>query len=111
MLDINKLKFSYDGISNVLDDVTFKVEKGKIYCLLGINGAGKTTLFNCLTGFLDSNLKLDERIVNKKILYIQDEMSFYNNLSGIEFLKLIFNLKGKTVDKNSLNNLLKDLNM
>ena len=32
----------------VLRDITFRFQKGKIYGLLGRNGAGKTTLFNCL---------------------------------------------------------------
>lgn len=111
MLNITNLKYSYDGFVNVLDDVTFKIEKGKIYCMLGINGSGKTTLFNCLTGFLKSNLQLDETAVNEKTLYIQDEMSFYNNLYGIEFLELIFNLKEKNFDKSALDKLLKDLKM
>lgn len=61
MLEINNLIYSYDGAINVLDQASFKLEKGKIYCLLGVNGAGKTTLFNCLTGFLKSNLKLSSK--------------------------------------------------
>ena len=32
----------------VLRDIDFTFESGKIYGLLGRNGAGKTTLFNCL---------------------------------------------------------------
>ena len=32
----------------VVRDVSFTFESGKIYGLLGRNGAGKTTLFNCL---------------------------------------------------------------
>ena len=32
----------------VLKDIDFTFEEGKIYGLLGRNGAGKTTLFNCL---------------------------------------------------------------
>ena len=32
----------------VLLDVSFTFESGKIYGLLGRNGAGKTTMFNCL---------------------------------------------------------------
>jgi ABC-2 type transport system ATP-binding protein len=32
----------------VLKDIDFTFEAGKIYALLGRNGAGKTTLFNCL---------------------------------------------------------------
>lgn len=33
---------------NVLKDITFTFESGKIYGLLGRNGAGKTTMFNCI---------------------------------------------------------------
>ena len=33
---------------NVLRDISFSFQSGKIYGLLGRNGAGKTTLFNCL---------------------------------------------------------------
>ena len=32
----------------VLKDIDFTFEEGKIYGLLGRNGAGKTTLFNCI---------------------------------------------------------------
>ena len=32
----------------VLRDIDFTFDEGKIYGLLGRNGAGKTTLFNCL---------------------------------------------------------------
>ena len=32
----------------VLRDINFAFEEGRIYGLLGRNGAGKTTLFNCL---------------------------------------------------------------
>ena len=39
----------------VLKDIHFTFEEGKIYGLLGRNGAGKTTLFNCL----NSDLKID----------------------------------------------------
>ena len=37
----------------VLKDINFEFEKGKIYGLLGRNGAGKTTLFNCLNEDLE----------------------------------------------------------
>ncbi|WP_262493762.1 ABC transporter ATP-binding protein [Niastella koreensis] len=32
--------------------MTFSMEKGSVYALLGSNGAGKTTLFNLITGFI-----------------------------------------------------------
>lgn len=40
----------------IIDDASFRFEKGKIYGLLGRNGAGKTTLFNCIS----RNIALDE---------------------------------------------------
>ncbi len=36
----------------VLKNIDFSFESGKIYGLLGRNGAGKTTLFNCINGDL-----------------------------------------------------------
>ena len=46
-LVVKKLKKSFDK-KEVLKDINFNFEKGKIYGLLGRNGAGKTTFFNCL---------------------------------------------------------------
>ncbi len=34
-----------------VNDVTFQVEEGEIYGLIGPNGSGKTTVFNCITGY------------------------------------------------------------
>lgn len=47
-LILNEMKKSF-GSKEVLKDVSFTFEEGKIYGLLGRNGAGKTTLFNCLS--------------------------------------------------------------
>lgn len=46
-LIIEGLEKSFET-KEVLKDICFTFEKGKIYGLLGRNGAGKTTLFNCL---------------------------------------------------------------
>ena len=40
----------YFGGVKAIDDMTFDVEKGKIFGIIGPNGAGKSTLFNVLTG-------------------------------------------------------------
>lgn len=111
MLNIDNLVYSYDGEKNVIDGASFKIEKNKIYCLLGVNGAGKTTLFRCMTGFLSSNINLDKKLINDKILYIHDEMYFYKNLTGNEFVKLIFNLKQKNLNIEKYNELLEELKM
>ncbi|MFB1049893.1 ATP-binding cassette domain-containing protein [Paraliobacillus sp. JSM ZJ581] len=111
MLEVNQLTFAYDNEKNVLDKVSFNLESAKIYCLLGVNGAGKTTLFNCLSGFLNSNFPLDKEILKDKLLYIQDEMHFYQNLTGLEFTQLIFSLKDKQLKIEKFDELLKKLKM
>lgn len=44
LLNVNDVSYSYDGIVNVLLDVSFTVEEGTIVGLVGPNGSGKSTL-------------------------------------------------------------------
>jgi len=46
---VQGLQKSYDE-KQVLTNVTYTFEQGRIYGLLGRNGAGKTTMLNCLAG-------------------------------------------------------------
>src|SRR5256712_13671558 len=39
---------TYPGGTNAREDVSFSIQKGEIFCLLGRNGAGKTTLLRIL---------------------------------------------------------------
>ncbi len=52
VLEAELLSFSYDGIKNVVDNVTFKVNRGEMLAIVGKNGAGKSTISRLLTGFL-----------------------------------------------------------
>lgn len=45
--------YSYYGKSPVLQDVSFKIEKGEILSILGRNGVGKTTLLKTVMGLTD----------------------------------------------------------
>ncbi len=48
IVEVQGLTKTYGGV-NAVDDVSFRMESGKIYGLLGRNGAGKTTIMHMLT--------------------------------------------------------------
>ncbi|PWM46109.1 MAG: ABC transporter [Clostridiales bacterium] len=50
ILKLNNLSFSYDNKIQVLKDINYSFEKGKVYAIVGKSGAGKTTLLSLLSG-------------------------------------------------------------
>lgn len=95
------MRFSIEDLSKkfddkqVLRDITFTFESGKIYGLLGRNGAGKTTLFNCINGDITSDsgkytLLTDtgsRDLVPEDIGYVLSTPTVPEFLTGREFLK------------------------
>lgn len=84
VLKIKNLSFSYSGV-NVLKGVSFAVEQGEVFSILGPNGSGKTTLLKCLNGILEPEKgkkkgkvfiegrdisELSAREIAKKIAYV-----------------------------------------
>jgi ABC-2 type transport system ATP-binding protein len=53
-IEAKSLRKSYKDVS-VLKDVSFSVEKGTVFALLGSNGAGKTTTINILTTLIKAD--------------------------------------------------------
>ena len=49
VLVVDGVRKSFGGVTAV-SGVSFTLEAGRIYGLIGPNGSGKTTLFNCITG-------------------------------------------------------------
>ena len=53
MVEFRNVSFSYDGKTDVLNNVSFKVKPGKTLAMVGSTGAGKTTITNLLFRFYD----------------------------------------------------------
>ena len=98
------------GENKGIFNLSFNVEKGEVFGLLGPNGAGKTTTIRHLLGFskLDSgNMYIDNEEtwtesakVQDKLGYLPGEISFPENLTGMEFIEYIGQLRGmKNFDK------------
>lgn len=96
---IEHLAKSFDK-KQVLRDIDFTFESGKIYGLLGRNGAGKTTLFNCLNGDLkvdSGQFFLEENGVKRTVLpedigYVLSTPTVPEFLTGREFLKFYLDI-------------------
>lgn len=62
-------------------DISFGVQKGECFVLLGINGAGKTTTFRCLTGEVpQTNGAI--RLNGKSIEHYRTNVSSLRNIIG-----------------------------
>lgn len=82
---INNLTKHY-GKFKALDDVSLKLEKGKIIGLLGKNGAGKSTLMRCMLGLLhhQGDVTLGERKLAHRDHRIFEEVAFIPDVNGLD---------------------------
>ena len=49
-LEVHNVSYSYDGRTNVIENINLTLGKGELVSLLGVSGGGKTTLFNVIAG-------------------------------------------------------------
>ncbi len=89
----------------VLRDIGFTFESGKIYGLLGRNGAGKTTLFNCVNRdlkadsgrfYIEENGQTRE-LKAEDIGYVLSTPTVPEFLTGREFLKFYIEINEKSI--------------
>lgn len=91
----------------VLKDIDFTFEEGKIYGLLGRNGAGKTTFFNCI----NRDLKVDQgeffieeegrkrAILAEDIGYVLSTPTVPEFLTAREFLKFFLDINETSISE------------
>lgn len=98
VLKIENLTRDY-GDGKGIFNVSFQVEHGEVFGFLGPNGAGKTTTIRHLMGFIkpksgtcvihDLDCWKDSAKIQKFLGYIPGEISFFDDMTGNEFLSFV----------------------
>lgn len=67
LLEVSRISIAY-GNNVVVSDVSIRLEKGEIGCLLGPSGCGKTTLLRAIAGFeriRSGEIRLQQKVVSR----------------------------------------------
>ena len=102
-IDVHGLSKSFEG-REVVHDLSMQVKRGTIYGFLGPNGSGKTTTIRMLCGLLtpDSgegrclgyDIRRDADKIKRKVGYMTQRFSLYQDLSVRENLEFVARLYG-----------------
>ena len=101
ILEFDNVSLSY-GNRLILDNISFKINEGQIFGMLGPNGVGKSTIFNLITGLISPDrgkIKIaNENVTNYpiylrtkkfKVGYVPQYGGFFNDLTLNDNLKAI----------------------
>ena len=93
MLKVENVTKKYGNLVAV-DNLSFEVNDGEIFGLLGLNGAGKTTTFRMILGLLDDytgNITIDGKhidyTISDKIGFLTEERSLLTKMTVLEQIK------------------------
>lgn len=103
VIDISSVTKQYGDV-HAVDGVSLQVAKGEMFGLIGHNGAGKSTLFKLMLGLVPptaGEIRVhgvpirgrDFRQVRRRMGYLPENFVTYDNLSGLEVLRLFADLK------------------
>ena len=92
------------GNFTAVDSISFDVSKGEIFGFLGANGAGKTTAMRMLCGLsyptsgtgtiAGLDVRKDGELIKRKIGYMSQRFSLYNDLTVRENMRLYASIYG-----------------
>lgn len=111
MIQIDRLKKTYhEGAITAVDEVSFEVQSGELFGLIGPDGAGKTSLFRMLTTLLlpDSgaatvnglDIVRDFAGIRASIGYMPGRFSLYQDLTIEENLRFFASIFGTSIREN-----------
>ncbi len=102
MIQVNGLTKDY-GARRAIENLTFDAEQGEIVGFLGPNGAGKTTTMRILTGYMPPtdgtatvagyDVVEESLQVRKRVGYLPETVPLYNDMTALEYLKFMADLR------------------
>ena len=108
-IKVQNISKSYKTLKAV-DDVSFEVNDGELFGLIGPDGAGKTTIFRILTTLLfanegtatvsDFDVVKDYKAIRNSVGYMPGKFSLYQDLTVEENLKFFATIFGTTIEEN-----------
>lgn len=104
MLEARRLSKRYEDGVLALDQVSFQIQPGQVYAMLGANGAGKTTAINIFFNFIDpteGEAVVDGIVTHKeplrakqKLAYVSENVMLYPTFTAIQNLDFFTKLGG-----------------
>lgn len=115
-ISVANISKSYKDV-NALQDISFDVNEGELFGLIGPDGAGKTTLFRILTTLLIADqgkaavagldVVNDYKDIRQHVGYMPGRFSLYQDLTVEENLNFFATIFGTTIEENY--DLIKDI--
>lgn len=112
-IELNNITKTYTTKKNVVtavDDISFSVDEGELFGLIGPDGAGKTSIFRILTTVLLADKGIatvlgldvvkDYEIIRKSVGYMPGRFSLYQDLSVEENLNFFATIFNKSIEEN-----------
>lgn len=99
---------------NVLKEISYSFESGKIYSIVGRNGSGKSVLLKIIAGLYlqdKGNVLFDNKNYNMineipdNLGIVIEQPSFINDLTGLENLKLLASIRNVATERDIVESL------
>ncbi len=104
IVELQQVEKRYQGVS-ALKQLNLSLPQGEVLGLFGHNGAGKTTTIKLILGLIGASsgqvrvfgedpTQSEARNLRRKLGFLQENVSFYDQLTGLEVLRYFARLKG-----------------